>query len=297
MDKSQENHYYIMTEKHKLISDETAKVRSQIMYFSTICLIFIYLKGKSLTSIFGMKFSEDVSIPINNVLVFMFFSIAYTLVHFIFRVKEDIKAFSFESFDKDSIKSQVIRLPNLKDYVPVQPAQYEEIFAKYHKAFLEIVRDIELTEASEIRADLECYSRQQEILKQVENAVNQNFEGLCGQAKAELSVNISDFANSAKNGLDWGTKIFSLEREINKSIGALQKEIQLVHNINHDKELITRNFKSEIEKIEESIDLLMNEVSKRAANHKLEKFFNIFIPYTYGVSIISTLLYIYRSGI
>ena len=290
MSKNEENHYYIMSEKNKMMSDETSKVRAQVIYLSTICLIFIYLRDESLTSILGLRFSENVSIPVVHLLLFMFASIVYTLTLFFFKVCEDIKAFSPEGIDRELIKDQIISTPSLQSYSPVKIDDYEKILSKYKDLLTHEIKSIKLDNADETYEILE--SNDKSLLDKIQFAVNTQYDTFGNtQGEAERKIGVDDFVKSLKQGVHWKEKINKLEENLESSISSLERDVKILSDKNFDKEEVCLDFKHQINRVDTSIDMLMKEVKKRAVNVRVERFFNFYVPGIYGIMTLLLVIY------
>ncbi|MEH6729708.1 MAG: hypothetical protein V7726_03830 [Pseudoalteromonas distincta] len=279
-----ENKYFIMTEKHKLMSDETSKVRAHLLYLSTICVVFILLKDKSLTSFLGMRFKSDNGVPVLHAIYFMIPVLIYTITHFIYKVWEDEKAFSPEGFDKDLIVEQVISTPKLRDYSPVSVEDYKVELNNYKMKVKSLIKEIDLSNVTSELPEDKCLYYKYHNIKRVLDQYDMELGD--SQTAAEERINIEGFLSIITKSHNWGDKVKKFEVQIDKVIESFKRDLGAVHNINHNKELITFEFKEEVKRVEDSIKTLTNETSKRAVNFKLAKLFNCFIPFCYSIIVL-----------
>ncbi len=102
-----ESTFYFYKKSQSILSDETHKVRTNFLYLLMCVSILLAFQGGEITSVLGIKFSAT-TVDVNFFIYSSLIPIIYLLLHFNFKVVEDLKIFySGEPLSKEDIVTLV----------------------------------------------------------------------------------------------------------------------------------------------------------------------------------------------
>lgn len=287
--------FYFCEDKIKFLSDETSKVRSTLLYLSSLCIVLMEFNGQKVKSIFGISFSgydEANAIDVDKLIIFLSVAIFYTLIHFMFKSYEDYKAYSpsNNNIDRSLIKGITIKYPDEFSFFDSKPKEHLQYFETFRKEIIEFKNDID--------KDTDIISKQQK-------QVGASHAYIALEAIIDLISNNEELQNfTHKSGIfKDNVKVFEdVKKSMNIAIrnsyhsSTLDRIIQNLNNKIADMEVaknsLTTSVKS-LEKHQESIDKsitdLEKSINKRAVNTLATLFFNNIIPILFSVG---TLVYV-----
>lgn len=286
------NRFYIHDDWQSLLSDESQKLRTTMLYTASATLVLSFIAGSTVTSIIGIRF-EGKSLELNDVLFFLLISVLYLLIDFIYKSKKDTKAYlTGKKLPKKNIKIHKI------DFDPTDVTSknfYELDDVTFNTTVIENTlaefRENILNELKGVMKDIKAHDdglfpfmpgESDQLQRSIKNILSQELN----QREHEVMDRINTIykSNLSQKALEnkFKESIESSVENIRFEIKRTDRSLKEVKGYN---ECYSEQLNSKIKKMRAHVDGFEKEIKEmnkllknRSININYEIFFNIVVP-------------------